>query len=179
MIMTLEDGRNIATMVAAVIAVFGIILALVNLKKTEQSVRFRVYIDILDMCESVRDARLLLYEKVPKEPSNTSLTGLTPDEVNELDGLTRVFDRLGLLVKHGVVPESFIFDFYSRPLVVAWHRLEPRITEERRKREQPGYMRKFEILAIRAKNYRDKTHPGQETFRLTNEQKESWKVWKK
>jgi hypothetical protein len=83
-----------------------------------------------------------------------------------------------LLVKYGTVPLEFVVDYYSRPIVVTWHRLQPWIEEERKKRNQPGHMRLFELLAIHAKKHRDLEHSGEETFTLTKEQEVNWKIWR-
>jgi len=175
----LEVIGAIASIVTAIIAVIGIYPLFRSLMQSERSLRFGVYSQILETLEKTRQARHLLYDEVPKEPSATSLSKLSPDQTEQLDELARAFDKLGLLVKHGVVPLDFVFDFYSRPIVVAWHRLEPHITEERRKRNQPGHMAKFEMLAIEAKKHRDRYHPGEETFTLTTEQMSKWQVWRK
>jgi hypothetical protein len=176
---TLEIIGAIASIVTTIIAVIGIYPVFRSLRQSERSLRFGVYIKILEMLEATREARHLLYDKVPKQPNTASLDTLSSDEVEKMDELARTFDKLGLLVKHGVVPLDFVLDFYSRPLVVAWHRLEPHITAERRKRNQPGHMVKFEMLAIEAKKHRDRYHPGEETFNLTDEQMSRWQMWRK
>ena len=175
----LEIIAAVARIVTALIAIIGIYPLFRRLVQSERSLRFGVYHQILEMLEKTRQARHLLYDKVPSEPSATSLNALSPDELSQLDDLARTFDKLGVLVKHSVVPLDFVMDFYSRPIVVAWHRLEPLITEERRKRSQPGHMIKFEMLAIEAKKHRDEHHEGEETFILTNEQNKKWRMWRK
>jgi cytochrome c-type biogenesis protein CcmH/NrfG len=175
----LEIAGATASIITAIIAVIGIYPLFRSLKQSERSLRFNVYNQVLEMLEQTRQARHLLYDKVPKEPSEASLSQLSPDETEQLDELVRTFDKLGLLVKHGVVPLDFVLDFYSYPIVVAWHRLEPHVTTQRRKRNQPGHMVKFEMLAIEAKKHRDRYHPGEETFTLTNEQMSRWRVWHK
>jgi hypothetical protein len=159
----LEVLSKLALIATAIIAFVTAIIALKSLKSSERSLQFNVYNEILEMLEKMRPARHLLYEKVPREPS-TSLNGLTEEERKQLDELLRSFDKLGLLVSHGVVPIEFVLDFYSYPVVVAWHRLGLYIKEEREKRNQPDHMGKFERLAVKAKEYRDKYHPGEETF---------------
>lgn len=175
----LEIVGAVASIVTVIVAVIGVYPLFHSLKQTERALRFDVYYQVLEMLEKTRQARHLLYDNVPQEPSDTSLSQLSPQEIEQLDEFARTCDKLGLLVKHGVVPLDFVLDFYSRPLVIAWHRLEPHVTAERRKRNQPGHMVKFEMLAIEAKKHRDSDHPGEETFNLTPEQTSRWRVWRK
>jgi hypothetical protein len=177
--MDLESLRNIATVVAAIVALTAIYPLFRNLRSSERSLRFNVYIQVIEMLDEMRRARHLLYEKFPREPCDASLSQLSREEIDQLDDLLRTFDKLGLLVKHGVVPLEFVLDFYSYPIVVTWHRLKPYITAERLKRNQPGHMVKFEMLAIEAKKHRDKHHRGEETFPVTTEPETKWNVWPK
>ena len=132
---------------------------------------------ILEMGEPHRKARHILYDKVSKEPSVESLRNLTDKEIEMIDEMIRAFDNLGLLVKYGSASLDFVLATYSRPLVIAWHRLEHYIMKERLQKPQKGHMKMFEMLAICAKKHRDKCHPGEETFTLSLEQEREWREW--
>jgi hypothetical protein len=145
-----------------------------SLQLAERSLRYDAYTGTIDRLEKHREARHILYDDVPKQPSAAGIIALDAKKLRKLDAMLREFDALGLLVKHGVVPLGFVMDFYSRPLVVAWHRLEPHITEERRKRGQPGHMKKLEMLALFAKKHRDAEHPDEETFFVSPESEQTF-----
>lgn len=170
---------------AAIIASFGLYslkLASTSIKQTEHSLRFSVYDGIIKMCDEKRNDRHFLYDKVsPETPSAESVIELKdPGAVEKIDGVARTFDDLGVLVKNGAVPLEFVFDYYSAPIVVTWHRLQPYVDYLRNtKKKQLGHMKKFEILAIYCKKHRDKEHPGEETFKLSDEQKKIWRDWLK
>jgi len=169
----------LASIITAMIAIISIYPIFRSLKQSERSLRFNVYNQVVEKMERTRKARHLLYTKVPETPSTTSLNLLSPDEIEQLDDLTRSFDEIGLLIKYGVVPLGFVLDFYSHPIVIAWHRLEPSIMAERSKRNQPFHMYHFEQLAREAKKYRDKEQPGGETFHISTLVNPTWHIWRK
>jgi hypothetical protein len=76
--------------------------------------------------------------------------------------LLRSMDTLGVLIKHGTVPVDFMFDFYSRRIIVVWYYLYYLRTKLR----DEGKIfigTKFEVLARFAYNYRintSKRDPG-------------------
>ncbi|NQS99346.1 MAG: hypothetical protein HQ591_12930 [candidate division Zixibacteria bacterium] len=172
-----ETIVRIATLVAAIVAIVGVPLTYWRIRIANCSLRGAMYSRILDMMEPVREYRHLLERKL-KEPNLKVFDSLSEGEKKNLDNLARTYDKLGLLVKHSDVPLEFVLDFYSRPLVVAWHRLSPHINRTREERNQPGHMVKFEMLAIAAKLHRDKYHKGEETFPLSEEDLRRWKTWK-
>jgi hypothetical protein len=168
----------VASIVTALTAIIGIYFVSRSLKQSERSLRFNACYQTMEMIEKTRDARHLLENKVPKDVSDKSLSNLTVEEKKQLDELVKSFDKLALLVKYGTVPLEFVLDYYSHAIVVTWHRLQPWIYEERLKRNQPGHMKLFELLAIHAKKHRDLEHSGEETFTLDHSQEFKWRTWR-
>jgi hypothetical protein len=162
----LEFLAAIASVITAVIGVPSIILLYLSVRHAEHSLRASVYEQAFEMLEKTRQGRHLLYEKVPPEANADFFDQLSSDDLIQLDEVARSFDKVGLLVEHKILPSEFIFDFYSFPLVLIWHRLEPYIRRERERRGQPLHMIMFERLAIKTKAYRDKKNLGGETFTL-------------
>ena len=163
---------SIATALIALIGLYSLILA-------GRSLRSTVYFQVLEMMEQTRDERHILEELIPANAAINDFNKLTEPQIKQLDRLARNYDKLGLLVKHHTVPLSFVLDFYSRPLVVGWHRMAPYINTVRATRNQANHMAKFEELAIKAKQYRDKYHPGEESFSLHTERDKKWHVWRR
>src|SRR5260370_34643237 len=108
----LKVAGAIASIITAIIAAIGIYPIFRSLKQSERSLRFGVYTQVLEMLEETREARHLLYDKVPTNPTMNSYSQLSDDELKQLDGLARTFDTIGLLVKHKTVPLEFVLDFY-------------------------------------------------------------------
>src|SRR5205085_10039998 len=123
---------------------------------------------------ATREGRHVLYEKVPKEGNAAFFEQMHVDDIKQLDEVARSFDKVGLLVEHKILPIEFIFDFYSFPVVVAWHRLEPYIASERTRRGLPYHMIMFERLAIRTKEYRDTNNLGGESFSTSRKVTKKW-----
>lgn len=188
--MILDSAASIATIVLAIVASIGIYPWFKSLKQfrhnltlaqksntaSERASRIQTLQYVLHIMEDCRDARHVLEEKIAANPQFDVLTAPN-NEKKCLDTLARSYDKLGALVKHGVAPIDFVMDFYSRPLVKGWQYLEPLITQERRKRNQPGHMLKFQILAGGAMQYRSNVYPNERSFDLPKEIQLDWETW--
>lgn len=190
--MTLQDAANIATVVLAVVALLGVVYWVITARQLRQNLtlsrrsiieaerasRVQALRHIFDTMEQVRDQRHLLEGKIAAYPDFDILVA-SDQEKYELDRLARSYDMLGVLVKHGVAPMEFVMDFYSRPLVRGWQYLEPMISAERRKRKQPGHMRKFQVLAAGAREHRRIAYPDERSFDPHHEVVDEWEAWKR
>lgn len=183
--MSLEDVRNIATIVAALVAVVGIVPLFRNLVTAERNLRAKIYFDALTLVEGKDNENRALRHVLEDAVKRAKRDGRTFDILQEtidvqkkLDDLARVYDRVGLLVKHGVVPTEFLFDFYSRPIVNAWLHIRPLISVERTTRGQPNHMVKFELLAVGAALYRSKKYSETPPFSIPPESRRTWQLWR-
>jgi len=186
----LQNLAHIAMIFLAVVAVIGIyywfkslrqfsenlMLSRKGILENKRASRIQALRHILELMEDCRGERHLLEESIAADPKYNVLKASETDE-NKLDKLARSYDKLGALVKHGVAPIEFVMDFYSRPLVKGWQYLEPMISAERRKREQPGHMLKFQILAAGALEYRRRVYPSERSFDIPKEVMDGWKTW--
>jgi len=190
--MTLQDGANIATVVLALAAVLGVVYWVITVRQFRQNLalsrrsiieaerasRVQALRHVFDTMEQCREQRHLLEEKIAAD-LNFDIMKASDSERNNLDNLARSYDLLGVLVKHGVAPVEFVMDFYSRPLVRGWQYLEPMVSAERRKRKQPGHMRKFQVLAAGAREYRRIVYPDERSFDPLKEVADEWESWKR
>jgi len=184
--MTSETARNIATVIAATAAVLSLPQLFRNLRLSERSLRSKVYFDVLELMEGkdgeVRDLRHVLEKELLRAKQESRMFDiLSADQglQQKLDQLARAYDKVGLLVKHGVVPSEFLFDFYSCPILVAWSTIWPLIDRVRKDRVQKSHMLKFEILAIGAALYREKKYGAKPEFSISIEDKAKWNKWKR
>jgi len=171
---TLTILGTLASVTTAVIGLPSIIFLFISVRHAERSLRADVYSQAFEMLEKTRQGRHLLYDNVPKETNEEYFEQLSPEEMMQLDEVARSFDKVGLLVEHKILPPEFIFDFYSFPVVITWHRLEPYIKSVRNRRELPLHMIMFERLAIRTKSFRDRNNLGGETFIPQREITKKW-----
>lgn len=169
----------ITSIMTLAILIIGFYPAFRSLKQQERSLRFGVYYQVIEMMEKTREERRNIQDRVqPGKAVGYFNTLKDEKQKNAFDEVARTFDKLGLLVKNGVVPLDFVMDFYARPIVITWHRVREYVEEERKERGQPGHMKKFEELALLAKDHRDKYHKGEETFE-SDANPPNWpKTWK-
>jgi hypothetical protein len=177
-----EDARNIATVFAALVGILPFFLIFLNLKASQQTTRARVSLDALALFEG-RDGENLLLEGLVKDArlrqTAFDINELSPKDRETLHQLARAWDMAGLLVKQQVMPTSVLFDFYSHAIVRAWRFLKCMVEEERLNRDQQGYMRKFEVIAIGAALYRLKTKNEPLQFEIDKEAEAEWKRWER
>jgi hypothetical protein len=181
-----EVARNIATVAASLIALIGVYPLVMNLIANQRSLRAKVFFDSFNLLEGqngeLRDLREKLRSEIKKDTDQHLKFDILvkPDTLQkELDKLGRSYDKIGLLVKHSVVPVSFLFDFYSDPIIKAWQYLSPYYIKIRNDRNQYGHMLKFEILATGAALYRMKKKKETPPFEITPENKRMWNKWRK
>lgn len=192
MSMSLDDARNIATILAAIVAAIGVLLAVSSLRAaqhsllaTQMNLRSRVYVDALGLLEGkdaeLRDARHLLEAKVRAAKKSGDVfdsTAITDEvEMAKLDGLARAYDKIGLLVKYKTIPLDFLFEFYSRPLTEGWQHLQRHVSRERDARKQRTHMLKFEALAVGAAAYREAKYGKKLPVAFTKEAQDEWESW--
>jgi hypothetical protein len=177
-----EEARNLATVFAALVGVLPFFLIFLNLKASQQTTRARVSLDALALFEG-RDGENLLLEGLVKDARLRQvpfgINDLSPKDRETLHQLARAWDMAGLLVKQQVMPTSVLFDFYSHAIVRAWRFLQCMVKEERQNREQQGYMRKFEVIAIGAALYRLKTKDEPLQFEIDKDAEAEWRRWER
>lgn len=181
---TLDALRDIASIITCIVALFGIFPLIRNLTATEKNLRSKVFFDTLSLLDGkdyeIRKLRHILDDHI-KTAAETGkvfdILSAKKEEQDELDKLARSYDQVGLLVKHGVVPTDFLFDFYSKPISKAWTYIRPLFNKRREK--QPGHMLKFEILAIGAALYRQNKYQEKPDFLISEEDKAKWDKWNK
>ncbi len=182
MTLTLDDARNVATVVATLIALAAVVP---NLLAVWRSLRSKIYFDTVALLEGkddeLRNLRHLLEGQLKLAKDNNrpfDILKVSLELQKKLDQLARVYDKIGLLVKHRVIPTEFLFDFYSRPIIIAWQHISPLISQERTSRIQPNHMVKFEIVAAGAALYRQGKYKEHPPFPISPQAGDAWRRWK-
>lgn len=200
-----SDSSTPKSNVPIVISVVSVLISTISLylvtrghRISEKALRAKIAWDALELMEgkdgenSGRRALLEGLLKKAKDNGDKSIPqrerikqvflNAPESEVSELYKLARTFDKAGHLVKYGCILVPFLFDFYSRPIAIAWLCLEPMINALRETRVQPGHMMQFEILATGAALYR-KSQPqhfgDSDLFDIHPEIEARWNRWKK
>jgi hypothetical protein len=119
---------------------------------------YRIVFELMDE-KKVRDARHIVYEMHPITAKDVAPEQLrdaqywkgspTRAEIDAADTVARAFDRLGLLVREGVVPLNIVAHFYVSPAIRCWYKLQPFVGVERDKRMQNGHLWEWENLVLR------------------------------
>lgn len=118
---------------------------------------YRFVFEIVDSKQD-RDARHVVYEMHPSAGNNVSLEKVrdaqywngspSMQDKDAADTVARAFDRLGLLVREGVVPLNIIAHFFASPAIRCWYKLQPFVGVERDKRMQNGHLWEWENMVF-------------------------------
>jgi hypothetical protein len=181
-----EIAKNYAPIASSFISLAGLLsiwFAILNLRIANRALRARVSLDALQLLEGkdgrMRENRLLLDDLATRLKDDKELIDLRFKDtktINQLHELARAYDTAGLLVKHGLIPISLLFDFYSRPIALAWKHLKSWVSEERARRKptQARHLLKFEVLATGAALYRKNKEEKLLTAELSVPKPEYW-----
>ncbi len=175
---TLSNIKDIFSILASSVAIIGIFVTFINVITSRKSLQSKVSMDAINLLDGpngeIRDLRKKFDQLTDKKEE---LPTVSEKDYLLLDKLAREYDKAGLLVKHKIIPIDFLFDFYSQPITKAWKFIHPFIENERKKRGQPGHMKKFEILAIGASLYRKDKYQEDCQFIISKDDKAEWKKW--
>ena len=177
------EGYEVSSAAQIVIAVFAVITAyplFQHLVHARRALNFNVYRDVLALMDLTAPHRKYLEEQVSLDLFDVS--NMSAEEAAMMEELIRSWDKLGIMVLHGVVPRSLVMDHYSRSLVMSFRYLKPYVEEQRSKRNQISHRGNFYWLASKALSHRQKKYPGEpgldipvETLR--QERRFLWSKW--
>lgn len=107
--------------------------------------------------EDFRKARRFVYTELPSEPDE-----IKRDQLDQAEVVWVTMNRIAIMVEQAVIPKDLALQMYSDTVVRTWGRLATHIEYQRKRRNDPGYMKPFERLAGASKEYREKHFPGTE-----------------
>jgi hypothetical protein len=177
---------SIWNVLSIIIACASLYLVRKGHRTSEKSLNAKVVWDAVELLEGkdgeTRKNRHLL-EKLVKdaaaEGKEFNILEAAQGDQEKLDELARTYDMAGHLVKHGIIPPAILFDFYSRPIALAWKYIGLMVEKKRNDSTlpQPGHMKQFEILAAGAALYRKKKNPAEPPFQIASGVEAAWKKW--
>jgi hypothetical protein len=141
---------SIATIIGAGVVTYTAILAIRQLKEMTRSRNLEAMLQVYELIssESARTLRRYIYENLISKPEDT-----TEEEHRIIEEVSVVRDRVGALVRAGLVPEDLLFQSHARMITRIWDKLEPYIAYHRQ--AHPEHVSYFENLANSARRYQE------------------------
>lgn len=126
-----------------------------------------------DIKNEVNERRLIYSElselpKMKKGDQIDHISKMKDDLKNKIIKVCVTFDKMGVLVTHGLIPKDVAFSIYFDVVLRIWHLVEPFIKEERKRRESDIWMMYFEKLSEQCWNHWLKilkAHPNWKYFK--------------
>lgn len=143
-------GKDIILILQAIVIVFGIPIALYNIRAIARGNRMQSTSHFLDYLEATRDERRHLYQNCnfsnPKETSEE-------DEICA-KSIIDSFNRIAVLIENDMLDPELVFSTCHTVVIRCWYRLEP---YARYQETLIGgrYARRVERLFERAKKFHD------------------------
>ena len=159
-LLTSQDFWSILSSIASVlgftVVIWTAFMALGQLKEMARSRHLEAMLQVYEMIGSdqARADRRFIYVKLKSIPAS-----LTAEEWEYVEKVSAVFDRIGNLASHGLIPEEEFFQSHCEIIIKAWMKLEPYIMY--RRRVYGGrFANQFEQLSKDACKYHAKHFPG-------------------
>jgi hypothetical protein len=100
-------------------------------------------------------------ERMKDEQFHAEAVGPSPrDDVHKEVLVLRDMERVGTLVKTGLLDTDALFEYASFYMTQLWQRLEPLVRDQRRLSGNEGYWENFEYLAAGAKRFLENQRRG-------------------
>lgn len=103
--------------------------------------------------ENDADARLSIYTDLPEllakekdEDKREFISQFSDEQKSNIEKVCVTFDRMGVLVIHGLLPKDVAFSMYFDVVLRIWRLVEPYVQQKRQHRENDLWMMYFEKL---------------------------------
>ncbi|MFC2104791.1 hypothetical protein ACFLS4_05520 [Bacteroidota bacterium] len=151
-------ASSCVTVIGFTVVIFTAIIALRQFKEMIKSRHMEGLINVYELMgnEQARIDRYHIYNKLKKDPEKISL-----DDWKCIQRVSTSFDKIGLLVKAGLVPKKELLESHYEVFIRSWIKLEPYI-KNYRKQIGGRHVNHFEELANEAKNYHQENFPNVE-----------------
>jgi hypothetical protein len=101
------------------------------------------------------EARRWVYQHLPENPDE-GIRIITPEGRAAVKQVLNSLDHVAFLTQAGWIPEDIIMPWMHPMIYKSWEKLEPYITCERQRRNEPYYYQKVSELAKRCSTWRQK-----------------------
>jgi hypothetical protein len=146
------DLSTIATVVAAVSVVVGVVFTILELRHMSRTRQTDIIMRIYDrfgskeMVEAMYNVGQLRSETSATSPPKGGLTGVTQIAI--------VFEGLGVLLEQDLIDIKLVDSLFGPTLDALWEPIRPLINWMRESLKQPTFFSHFEYLYNRLKDYR-------------------------
>jgi len=146
------DLSTIATVVAAVSVVVGVIFTILELRHMARTRRTDVIMRIYDRFGSKEMVEAMF--SVGQLRSNTSSTFPPKDGLTGVTQIAVVFEGLGVLLEQDLIDIKLVDSLFGPTLDALWEPIRPVINWMRESLKQPTFFSHFEYLRNRLNDYR-------------------------
>lgn len=134
--------------------------AIITLKQLKEATRFRHLQAMLQVYEQIgsndaRASRRYIYTELTSPPGDE-----TSVDRFHIETVSVALDRIGVLVKSKLVPETELFSGHWEMIVRCWRQLKPHIEHHRATLQSSSHVIHFEQLALSAEAYGQRNHPN-------------------
>ncbi len=147
---------SISTTIAAIIAAIAAIIAIKQLSEMAKSRHLEAILRVYEMIgnDSARHDRKFIFNNLNSPPES-----ITDEERNKIERISVTLDRVGKLIKSGLVPKNEFLDSHYEMVIRCWKVLEPYILYHENKiggRHAPHFKYLYDI----ADKYHCKHYPN-------------------
>ncbi len=146
--MTLDDLRQIVTVLAPMAIIVGVLVAIVQIRDLRRVRQMETVMRLFDRFDDEdfqqRFQHLMRWKFRNLEDFERRAR---EDDWVTLNTVTVFFESMGTLYKRGLAPLELLDDLLSGPITSCWGKIGPLWIEYRKKRDRPMMAEWFELLA--------------------------------
>lgn len=143
--MSIELWTAVAAIAAAIQTIVVLVAAVLAIRQLREATRARSLDAFLAISEDLKkeeavEARKIIYTQL----ANSEI--LSEEQKKKIESICVTFDKMGVLVKHGLIPKDVAFSMYFDVVLRIWKHVEPFVIQERERRKNDIWMMYFETL---------------------------------
>jgi len=161
----LQIAADTATIFAAVFVCITVWLAYEQVKEMRSANLLQAVNAILEATDApvFKSNCRFVYREFPLDPEK-----ITREQLDKAENVWLILNRIGTMVQERIMPERLGLLLFSDVAIRAWDRLSSRIELERELRNDPLFMKPFQYLAKKSREYRERQFPGQKLTTFTH-----------
>ena len=146
---TIYSCSTILSVVVLVLSLIFVGRQIREMRNATYATTYKAAVDILQP-EHIRSARRFVFNELADKP----FEDWNEDDKREAEKVCHTYDTVGQMVRHGILPKSFIVDSWGASLRKSWRILSPLVVSLRTQLNSTEVWDDFEWLAKESTSYR-------------------------
>lgn len=144
-----QEFAAFITVVQFIVVIIALIYARQQMKEATSSRKLLATTQLLNEIGAphIRKARDYVFYRL--KPISHDLSSISEEDLDTIRSVAVAYDRVGYMIKQGLMPEKALFDFQCDEIDQLWQKIGRVITDFQQERKRPHYCENFVYLATK------------------------------